>query len=445
MKLFARPKCLTEAIAPVITLNRLVGLRAFEYPPGQPRPILSLIYLLLLYFLYCIYLLIFLKIEYSLKTRVILQLLLYSILEYVNITFVSIKLLLGWWHSKKFEACYKKLSEIDETLRQLGAVVNYDRMYFTIIGVIIIWFIFNFSVCIMMNLIILNGLDPYLFVTIAVRSNLMTIDAIVIFELYIFIKCLEMRFDLINRLLREHLAMSFLVKEVKLGFFELQDYAKIMNVEQRRLFPIKILSQWCRQVQSHFPSYFQKQFQEKHRNRSQKHNFVKTKCQKRKYLLQIIKQVHLELCKVSKTVCTIFGVQTACEIGMIIIFLTEYFYSLYIRYYKKQELADLIAMLSFLQILLNFFKITFLSRVCKHATDKGTKTMEIIYSIHGYDKESDVKEEIQQFGIQILQSRLKFSAFGIPLDNVLTMILKVITTYLIIMIQMNNSLEKMLF
>ncbi|XP_072743900.1 uncharacterized protein [Anoplolepis gracilipes] len=399
MKLFACPKCLTEAVAPVITLNRLVGLRVFEYPPGQSRPILSLIYLLLLYCLYCSYSLYVLEEEYFHMVMVRLQFLLYKILNYVNTFFVFIELLLGWWHSKKFEACYKKLSEIDETLRQLGATVNYDRMYFTIVGVMIIWVIFNFSVCVMMYLAIREHSDVYhLIGTLAVCSYLMTVGSIVIFEFYILVKCLEMRFDLINRLLREHLAMSFLVKEVKLGLFEMQDYAKIMNVEQQCLFSIKILSQWCRQVQSHFPSHFRKQFQEKLRNRSQKHNFVKTKCQKRKYFLQIIKQVHLKLCKVSKTVSTIFGVQSACEIGMIIIFLTEYFYVLYIRYCKKQRITMIhnsmqiaaMTMLSFLQIM----KIMFLSRVCKHAADKGTKTIETIYSIYGYDEESDIQEEV---------------------------------------------------
>lgn len=119
---------------------------------------------------------------------------------------------------------------------------------------------------------------------------------------------LQMRFDLINQLLYEHSMLS--TKKIKLGFFEMQDYAKIMDDEQRCSLPMKMLSQWCRQMQSKkknfiskkqksqiqsrcsnqdFPSHFQKQFQEKLRNRSQQQNSVLTECQKRKYLLQIIK------------------------------------------------------------------------------------------------------------------------------------------------------------
>lgn len=117
---------------------------------------------------------------------------------------------------------------------------------------------------------------------------------------------LQMRFDLINQLLYEHSMLS--TKKIKLGFFEMQDYAKIVDGEQRCSLPMKMLSQWCRQmqskknisvsrkqklvksqIQSDFPPHFQKQFQEKLRNRFQQENSVITECQKRKYLLQIIK------------------------------------------------------------------------------------------------------------------------------------------------------------
>ena len=86
----------------------------------------------------------------------------------------------------------------------------------------------------------------------------------------------------------------------------MQDYAKIMNIEQcrQRFLSMKILSQWCgqskknirvsekqksikSQIQSHLES--QKQFQGKLRNRSREDHSEMTECQKRKYLLQIIK------------------------------------------------------------------------------------------------------------------------------------------------------------
>ncbi|KAM0728463.1 Gustatory and pheromone receptor 32a [Formica fusca] len=464
MKLFARPKCFTEAIAPVITLNRLMGLRVFEYPPGQSRPIFSLIYLLFLYCLYYIGSLHWAE-EYYMDVRLLkLEYFLYKILDNIIIYLILVKLLLGWWYTKRFDACYKHIFEIDETLRQLGTTVNYDRIYFITIGIMITWFTFNFCTCIVVFIVMRIHTDTYVTIgTIMVYSYALAVNSINIFDFYIFVKYLLMRFDLINQLLREHSMLS--TRNIKLGFFEMQDYTKIIDVEQRCSLPMKMLSQWCRQmqsrknislskkqklvksqIQSDFPSHLQKQFQGKLRNRSQKQNSVITECQKRKYLLQIIKQVHLQLCKVSKTVCTILGVQTALEIGIIIMFLTGSLYNLYIRYIARQhKITDSVLQQTAVTIILNSFhllKIMFLSRVCKQAADKGNKTIEIIYSIYGCDTESGVQEEIQQFGIQILQSPVRFTAYGISLDNhVLTMILKTVTTYLVIMIQVSNSLE----
>ncbi|XP_029159933.1 uncharacterized protein LOC114931941 [Nylanderia fulva] len=190
----------------------------------------------------------------------------------------------------------------------------------------------------------------------------------------------------------------------------------------------------------------QKHLRKELRNQTQRHNFVMTKNQKHMYLLQIIKQVHLELCKISKTICIIFGVQIAFEIGITIIFLTASLYALYIRYIEQQQTITSTSMQQTVIIILSrvvdILKITFLSRVCEGAADEGNKTIEIVYSIYGCNTESGMQEEIQQFGIQISQSPVRFSAYGISLDNrVLTMMLKIVTTYLVIMIQVSNSLE----
>lgn len=109
-----------------------------------------------------------------------------------------------------------------------------------------------------------------------------------------------MRFDLINRLLCQY-SVTLSTKLTKLDSFEMQDYAKLMNVEQRCLF--SVLPKWCQQVQSgknisilkkqnsvksEIQSHFQKQSQGELRNRFQ-HNSIMRECQERVYLLQIIK------------------------------------------------------------------------------------------------------------------------------------------------------------
>ncbi|KYN28759.1 hypothetical protein ALC57_01722 [Trachymyrmex cornetzi] len=371
MKLFTRPKCFSEAIALMTSLNCLLGLRAFEYPRGYSRPILSLIYLFFICGAYSCSSL-YLERKYNSNIELMkLEYILYEVLTYITIVSVILKMLLGWWHTKKFKVCYKKIFEIDETLRQLGLSVNYNGIYFVTNGIIIIWII------------------------------------------------------------------------IKLGIFELEDYAKIMNVEQKKhIFSKNMMFQLHRRKQSRtnvfvseenknrlvsqigtefLPPQFKKQLQSKHQNRSRRHSATMAKCQERKHLLQIIKQVHLELCKITKMVCTILGVQIAWEIGEIIVILTGSLYYFYIRYITQQykallEQTILILAFSFMSIL----KTIYLGCVCKNATNEANKTIEIIHAIYGCDADTDMQEEIINYCCCILKS---------------------VSTYVVIMIQMSHSLE----
>ncbi|XP_011050392.1 PREDICTED: uncharacterized protein LOC105143638 [Acromyrmex echinatior] len=200
---------------------------------------------------------------------------------------------------------------------------------------------------------------------------------------------------------------------------------------------LKNQDQILSQIESHFPSQF--------KNQSQRYNPLITTCPERKHLLQIIKHVHLELCKLSKTICTILGVQVACEIGLIIMYLSGAFYNLFIRYVMHQHKVKGVPAQTALTLslsFLNIFRAVFVSRICKYAADEGNKTIEIIHAIYGCDTDIDMQEEIQQFGIQILQSPVTFSAFGLTLDNrILTMILKSVTIYVVIMVQVSITLE----
>ncbi|XP_070518392.1 uncharacterized protein, partial [Cardiocondyla obscurior] len=176
-------------------------------------------------------------------------------------------------------------------------------------------------------------------------------------------------------------------------------------------------------------------------------NFVKKKKRKKNVSLifeSLSRQVHLELSRISKMVCSILGVQTAWEIGVIIMILTGSFYNLYIRYIMNQHKVKGLAGQTSVTLVLCFlhiFKAVSLNRACKNAADEGNKTIEIIHGIYGCTN-TDMQEEMQQFGIQILQSPVTFSVFGLILNNhVLSMILKSVTIYMVIMIQVSNALE----
>ena len=103
MKLFARPKCFSEAIALVTNLNCFLGLRIFEYPHGHSRPILSLIYFL---FIFGIYFNGSVKMEekyYSNLRLMKLEYVLNKTFPHILAVSIILKMLLGWWHTQVSE------------------------------------------------------------------------------------------------------------------------------------------------------------------------------------------------------------------------------------------------------------------------------------------------------------------------------------------------------
>ncbi|XP_011873169.1 PREDICTED: uncharacterized protein LOC105564977 [Vollenhovia emeryi] len=467
MKLFASPKCFSEIIAPVTTVNCIVGLRAFEYPRGNTRPILSLIYLAFIYITFCCGKLRMYQRFYAGLKLMKLECAILKLFLYILLVSVILKMLLGWWHTKKFKVCLKKIFEIDETLQQLGLTVNYDRLFFVMIGIITVLITFFFVVWTMMfiHLNIITDVFTSIYLLL-IHTYSFIVSSINIFEFFIFAKCLQMKFKLVNQLLRESLSLTDLSKkDKKLGIFEMKDYERIIDVEQQKqVFSTKMIFRRRQRVQtginfsilkkrnpvvfqteSHFPSHVTNHFQSVLQNPPRRHNSTITKYQKRKHLLQVIRQVHLKLCKVTKIVCSILGVQIAWDIGVIMITLTGYLYNLYTHYimskcevkYWARPTVETLSLCSW-----HIIKIFILNLVCKNAADEGNRTAEIIHSIYGCNTDIDIKEEIQQFDLQILQSPVTFSAFSLTLDNrVLSMILKILTTYMVILTQMGNELE----
>ncbi|KAL0116052.1 hypothetical protein PUN28_011126 [Cardiocondyla obscurior] len=151
MKLFTRPNSFYEALTSVHYFNYVLGLRVFEYPRGHPRPLLSLIYLLIIY-------VIFYRgafgIAHYYKTIIVFKLdcIIYVIIP--NLYFLSpiLKMILGWYYSKNIAVCHKKIFKIDKTLRQLGLAVNYDEIYFMTIGFNTFWITFYILLSIMSSL-----------------------------------------------------------------------------------------------------------------------------------------------------------------------------------------------------------------------------------------------------------------------------------------------------
>lgn len=101
MKLLVRGKSLTDVIAWLTVLNRLLGTRAFEYPRGQPRPLLSLVYILFLFGIYCVELPMQNHFYHPVKDQLLkLEYVMFHLVVYIIASCVAINLAMGWWYTK---------------------------------------------------------------------------------------------------------------------------------------------------------------------------------------------------------------------------------------------------------------------------------------------------------------------------------------------------------
>ncbi|XP_014483027.1 PREDICTED: gustatory and pheromone receptor 32a-like [Dinoponera quadriceps] len=157
-----------------------------------------------------------------------------------------------------------------------------------------------------------------------------------------------------------------------------------------------------------------------------------------------LRQVHLELCRILRKLCTSFGIQVTSEIGTSVINITGLLYNLYLHLlYQRQNQSPYDY--TYITIILATFyilKIVLINGVCKHAADEGKKIIEIIRQIYGCCQDTDIREEIQQFDLQISQNPVEFFTFGLSLNyQLLTSCLTTVTTYMVIMVQMSISME----
>lgn len=99
MKLLTIPKHLSDAVAPLMTLNYLLGIRILEYSCGKIRTVPSLVYLLLLLGTFCASV----NVKYKFYKEIPLlklQYALYQLMVYVNAFVVMYDTVLGCFYTK---------------------------------------------------------------------------------------------------------------------------------------------------------------------------------------------------------------------------------------------------------------------------------------------------------------------------------------------------------
>ncbi|KAG5313030.1 PPIA isomerase, partial [Pseudoatta argentina] len=117
---------MTESIrtvlSPLLLISSLCGLRIIKISAGYPKLWFSLLYIPLLWSIYCFFVIdkgiSFIPDESAD----------YIIYVSLNIFTVWLSIFLGIYYNKKFRNCLKKLDVVDNTLRKLGTTTNYPKL-----------------------------------------------------------------------------------------------------------------------------------------------------------------------------------------------------------------------------------------------------------------------------------------------------------------------------
>ncbi|KAL2725478.1 putative gustatory receptor 28b [Vespula squamosa] len=165
-------------------------------------------------------------------------------------------------------------------------------------------------------------------------------------------------------------------------------------------------------------------------------------------LLRTIRQIHLELYRISKSISNIYGVQISLEIAICVFLNTYVLYYFYV-FCEKKEYNNNHMIYQFVVTILHCsqysMKIFAINYICDKTTKEAEHTSEIIHTFYGNNTDIEIKKEVEIFSLQMMQGTILYSAFGLYNLNCkhICSCIGIITTYMVIMIQRITGTFKM--
>ncbi|XP_015590817.2 putative gustatory receptor 28b [Cephus cinctus] len=160
--------------------------------------------------------------------------------------------------------------------------------------------------------------------------------------------------------------------------------------------------------------------------------------------IKSIRQIHLELIRLSKYLNKVFDVQLLISITISVVFIISWLMNTYNiligttfdsqTYLRTAGLIDILTFYC--------FKIFIIGQTCGATSAAAQKTGGIVFKFYNFERSKEIRGEIEKFTMQLIQNPASFTAHDfLTLDNAFVFrVAASITTYLIILIQMNNSM-----
>ncbi|XP_047371536.1 putative gustatory receptor 28b isoform X2 [Vespa velutina] len=428
-----RKKSFEEVLRPIYILSIIFGLRVFEFPQSHSRPILSFLYSMSFYCLH------FVGWTYQ-EERIYntgmfdLDRTITYVLSISEKMMIFIILILGLHKSESSKLFAKRISEIDKTLQALGSSTSFNSIYkMTIMSITIaILYLFLFFITIIIWMTILNNpiyKSFILYLSLMLNIYTFMVQFILLIEFFTIIRCIESEFRRANDLLSDvnvlpisSIASELLEHKKADGSLSIESS---LPVDSKKLFIG--LSSLCRsKSQLQVESY---------------------KINKSRRLLRTIRQVHLELYRVSKSYSNMYGIQISLEVAISVLFNIYVLYDFYTKLEKETgNINDLIHHLMVFIFCCSQYtlKIFIINYICDKTTEEAERTNEIIHTFYGQNTDFEIKKEVEIFSLQMMQCRTVYTAYGLYNLNCkhICSCVGIITTYIVIMIQVTNSIEK---
>ncbi|XP_029160025.1 uncharacterized protein LOC114932017 [Nylanderia fulva] len=152
-------------------------------------------------------------------------------------------------------------------------------------------------------------------------------------------------------------------------------------------------------------------------------NHVLQSCQNRflripsnKYIIWIVIHLHLELCRISREINSMFGLQMTLKMGLYFGFITvgfcEVFNMIFIKNYVQHIRLEYYVFV-IIWIFIHVLKLFFINYICETVSAKANTTGNVINNASYSISDVEIRENILQFLLQLTQAPLRFYGLGL--------------------------------
>ncbi|CAL7939574.1 unnamed protein product [Xylocopa violacea] len=352
-----------EATALIVIINQVLMLRNFADPrKNKCKYICSWVCIVSFVTLFFMCLLIgeifFLQMV-TLNIQILLYVFTMAVITYGYLIIVSVNL----YNSKAALRLTAQINNVDEALKKLGAKIEYRNLFHRVIVTVSFWTLLSIATVLGTQISLQQQLHGVQLAVNFCYVYIMYTGSIVLFEFYIIVHWLGLKFEQTNELLA-----TFLLEDGQ------------SNAENRNAkITVQPAPNFCDKVQ------------------------LCGGLSKNVHVLEQIRLVHLRLCSVSKMLNRMFQRQILIFVFMTLNYMLVAFYNMYLKIKKWDQFSVSLngLLLFFIDATYNFIKLVLVSYNCERTTNRANKAIDMIHACPLYDVDPDLKDEIVQFCLQM--------------------------------------------